>query len=63
MCIAYPDGTLLAEIPNPCVSTDLLREVMHLKAEGCTDEDVITLLRPRTVPKGYTCTTWTPGEF
>ena len=63
MCIAYPDGAVLAEIPNPAVCTDLLREILHLKAKGCADQDVITLLRPRTVPKGYVYTTWTPGKF
>lgn len=56
-----PDGSITAEIPNPAVSPELLREILLLKAEHCTDKDIITHLRPKTVPEGYEYTTWMPG--
>lgn len=53
-----PDGSIT---PNPAVSPELLREILLLKAEHCTDENIITHLRPKTVPEGYEYTTWMPG--
>ena len=58
-----PDGSITAEIPNPAVSPELLGEILLLKAEHCTDEDIITHLRPKTAPEGYEYSTWMPGIY
>ena len=50
-----PDGSITAEVPNPAVSPELLKEILLLKVEHCTDSDIITHLRPKTVPEGYVC--------
>ena len=60
--IGAADGTVQAKLPNPAVSTHLLMEIMKWKEEGAQEDDIITQLRPRTVPIGYTPTTWIPGR-
>lgn len=57
----HPDGAIIADVNNPAVSTDLLKEILHWKVENCGDKDIITRLRQRTVPSGYQYTTWSPG--
>ena len=52
------DGNVVAEEPNPAVQTDVLTEILHLKEEKMSIEDVISRLRSRTVPPGYTYHTW-----
>ena len=52
--IGAADGTVQAKLPNPAVSTHLLMEIMKWKEEGAQEDDIITRLRPRTVPIGYT---------
>ena len=54
----YHDGSITAEIPNPSVSPELLRKILPLNAEHFSDEDIITNLKPKTVPEGYE---WMPG--
>ena len=51
----------MAEIPNPAVSTELLREILFWQSEGATMNDIIVRLRQRTVPPGYTPHTYVPG--
>ena len=55
--IGAADSTVQAKLPNPAVSTHLLMEIMKWKEEDAQEDD-ITRLRPRTVPIGYTPTTW-----
>lgn len=55
------EGLISAKISNPAVSEDLLREIHMWRMEGTTDIDVITRLRQRTVPEGYTPHFWCPG--
>ena len=55
------DGTVTAEDKNPADSLSLLKEILHWRAECCTDKDIIAHLRPRTVPTGYQYTSWNPG--
>lgn len=54
------DG-LVAEIPNPAVSSSLLQEIQQMKVNGLTEQDIFSRLRSRTVPAGYAYTTWKPG--
>lgn len=46
---------------NPTVSGKLLQEINSWRREGASDRDVITRLRQRTVPNGYSYHTWIPG--
>lgn len=55
------DGSVLATIVNPAVSTDLLHEIQHWQSEGATTDDVLARLRQRTVPTGYCVHTFVPG--
>jgi hypothetical protein len=48
--------------PNPAVGAALLKEILLWKLEGCSNDDVITRLRQRTVPEGYTIHPWIAGE-
>ena len=56
------DGNVVAEVQNPAVSKDLLKEVSHWRDHGVEWKDVISRLRVRTVPSGYTHSPWRPGE-
>lgn len=55
------DGSINAQRKNAAVSEELLKEISSWRDEGATNEDVLTRLRQRTVPKGYTYHTWNPG--
>lgn len=55
------DGTIRALEPNPAVSASVLKEIWDLKKEGWLDCDIITILRKRTVPDGYSIHSWIPG--
>ncbi len=57
-----PDCTVVASEPNPAVGAALLKEILLWKLEGCSNDDVITRLRQRTVPEGYTIHPWIAGE-
>lgn len=48
-------------VHNQAVSTELLSEIAEWKAEKCTEEDIVTRLRARTVPVGYEPHTWVKG--
>ena len=52
---------IVAELPNPAVSNLLLQEIQRFKDDGLTDDKIFSILRTRTVPAGYTYTTWKPG--
>lgn len=56
-----PDGTISAYVKNLAISPALLKEILLLKTEHCTDKDIIACLRGRTVPKDYDYATWIPG--
>ena len=55
----------IAEVPNPAVSSQLLKEIQSWKDEGASIDDVITRLRMRTVPPGYVGTihNWCDGMY
>ena len=55
-------GVISAQVHNPAVTRSLLNEIGQWKAEGCSDVDVITRLRLRTVPLGYEIHTWMAGS-
>ena len=58
-----PDGSVIAEDPSPAVPVSLLEEIWRWKEEGATYRDCLSSrLRCRTVPPGYTYTTWKPGK-
>ena len=64
VCVPYYVGVgdgLVAEIPNPAVSSSLLQEIQQMKVNGLTEQDIFSRLRSRTVPAGYAYTTWKPG--
>lgn len=58
---AYADGVVIAEVPNPAVSADILKDVLLWKVAGATFDDIIVRLRQRTVPSGYTYHTRVQG--
>ena len=61
--IAVERGLVIeAEVPNPAVSKELMKEIMKWRQEGCTMDDVIGRLRKRTVPSGYSYHTWHKGS-
>ena len=51
----------MAELENPAVPCELLRDVLLWKGEACCEADIIMRLRSRTVPDGYTYSPWVPG--
>ena len=54
--------TVTAQIPNPAVSVDLLKEIHLWIEESCSFTDIIEKLRQRTVPSGYDYHPWITGE-
>ena len=54
------EGLLIAEEPNPAVPDDVLMEVWRLRQDHIADEDIISRLRSRTVPSGYSFHSWKP---
>ena len=56
------DGHRVAEVQNPAISQELLVKISRWRADGVEWSDIISRLRPRTVPCGYVYSTWKPGE-
>lgn len=55
---------IFAKTPNPAVTSALLCEILLLKSVQClTWDDVISRIRLRTVPAGYTPHAWKSGTF
>ena len=61
--VGSPNGVISAQVHNPAVNDSLLKEIWQWKTEGCSDVDVITCLRLRTVPLGYEIHTWVAGLY
>lgn len=59
--LGKPDGTIVAEKPNPAISSDVLKEIYTWMSQGASFIDVVNRLQPRAVPPGYTYTPWKPG--
>ena len=59
--VGGPGGEVKAEVENPAVSSNLLKEILKWQGEGSTMKDTIVRLRQRTVPAGHEYHTWTPG--
>ena len=53
MNIGNKDGIVAASVPNPTISTELLKEIQQWYDHGATVDDVIDRLRMKTVPPGY----------
>ena len=60
--IGCADGHVVAELPNPAVSEELLKEIMQWMEHGASFGDVISRLRLQTVPISYTVHTWQQGN-
>ena len=56
--LGLADGKIVAELSNPAVEEDLLKEIWLMKVNGIPWEDIVQRLRTRTVPAGYTYCTW-----
>lgn len=54
-------GEVVAEESNPAVPEEVLNEVWQLKQELISIEDIISRLRTRTVPSGYSFHSWKKG--
>ena len=61
--VVAADGSVHAVRSNPAVTEALLREVLLWMREGASSTDVITRLRQRTVPIGYSFHPRTPGKL
>jgi len=59
--ISDKNGNVKAEIPNPAVDVDLLREMLSWKRKGASFDDIVERLRIRTVPSGYVPHNWIEG--
>ena len=55
------NGCVKAEIFNPAIGEELLREILLWQSEGCSISDIVNCLRKRTVPNEYTYHTWREG--
>ena len=60
--IGLPSGAIVAAQPTDFVNVALLKEIEAWKMEGCSDNDIVQRLRIRTVPRGYSPTSWIPGK-
>ena len=56
-------GCVTAEKPCPHVDKDLLTDIMKWKNDGLEWSDMLSRLRPRTVPPGYTPSPWKKGRM
>lgn len=56
-------GNIVAGVPNPAVSSNLLWEIHELQENGITQQGILNRLRCQTVPPGFICTTWKPGMY
>ena len=61
LCVVGVDGQIVALKPNPAVSTEILTKIQHWIHQGVGWSDVVSRLRPHTVPPGYTFCTWRVG--
>lgn len=56
-----PDGSVVSLNRKGIVSTEVLEDISSWIEEGCEMKDVITRLRQRTVPVGYSYHSWITG--
>ena len=63
LCAVGADGEVVAQVPNSAVCMDLLKEIRDWKAEKASELNVLTRLRQRTVPSGYTPHSWQAGMY
>ena len=61
LIMLYNNGNIRAEVPNPAVDIDLLREILSWTKGGASCDGVIERLRIRTVPSGYAYHNWIDG--
>jgi hypothetical protein len=57
-----PNGQVEAVLSNPAVPAALLTEISLWLSQGLQWNDIISRLRPRTVPPGYAYNSWKPGK-
>lgn len=61
--VACSGHEIKAEVPNPAVTTTLLKEIKEWTTEGAKLDDIVTRLRQRTVPTGYVIHNWDQGMY
>ena len=59
---AHADGHVTAELPNPAVTEDVLRNVQLWKESGVSEDTILKNLRQKTVPSGYIPHNWILGS-
>lgn len=62
LCTENSDRTYSAENSESPLPCDILQEVFQWKKSGLSIEDIISRLRPRTVPAGYSFHKWKSGN-
>ena len=55
------DGTIHGKVPNPAVPQEVLLQVRDGLRNGSSMNEIVDLLRAKTVPAGYTPHPWKPG--
>lgn len=60
--VGTTDGRRVAEVQNPAISQELLLEISRWRNDGIEWSDIISRLRPRTVPSGYAYSPWKAGK-
>ena len=55
------NGDIKAQEPNPAVSTSLLKYILKCLSENLSWQDILVILRSKTVPEGYTPHNWKLG--
>ena len=55
------NGQLVAIVPNPAVSENLLQEISKMQGQGVCMDDVIQRLRPRNRSSGVHFSNWKAG--
>ena len=63
LCAVSVNREVVAQVPNVAVPLDLLKEIRDWMDEGASEWDMVTWLRQRTVPFGYTPHNWQPGLY
>lgn len=57
-----PSGQFVGQVQNPAVCEKLLTEISQWLCQDIEWSDIISRLRPRTVPNGYTYKPWRSGK-
>lgn len=61
--IVLPSGEIVAKQMSSSVPQSVLKQIHRWSLEKLSYKDIVSRLRCRTVPPGYTIHTWIPGEL